>query len=124
MRAAATFRADIPAEATRVTADLYGSLGATGHGHGTPGAVVLGLLGEHPESVDPREGAERVRAGPVHARQHAAERGGGVGGGLPGLDPRQHQAVLVDREHVGHRLVRGLGEPAQTAGLGREEPLR
>ena len=60
MRAAATFRADIPAEATRVTADLYGSLGATGHGHGTPGAVVLGLLGEHPESVDPREGAERV----------------------------------------------------------------
>ena len=62
MRAAATFRADIPAETTRVTADLYGSLGATGHGHGTPGAVILGLLGEHPETVDPREGAARVQA--------------------------------------------------------------
>ncbi|AQP45812.1 L-serine ammonia-lyase [Tessaracoccus flavus] len=60
MRAAATFRASLPNDATRVTADLFGSLGATGHGHGTPGAVVLGLLGELPETVDPRLGAERV----------------------------------------------------------------
>ncbi|WP_197379243.1 L-serine ammonia-lyase [Mycolicibacterium mengxianglii] len=33
--------------------ELFGSLGATGRGHGTVGAVVLGLLGEHPETVDP-----------------------------------------------------------------------
>ena len=35
-----------------VRAELFGSLGATGHGHGSVGAVVLGLMGELPESVD------------------------------------------------------------------------
>jgi L-serine dehydratase len=33
-------------------AHLYGSLGATGRGHGSDKAVVLGLEGEQPESVD------------------------------------------------------------------------
>ena len=36
----------------RVIVQLYGSLGATGRGHGTHKAVVLGLEGETPESVD------------------------------------------------------------------------
>ncbi len=36
-----------------VRAELFGSLGATGHGHGSVKAVVLGLSGEEPESVDP-----------------------------------------------------------------------
>ncbi|MGB5149021.1 MAG: serine dehydratase beta chain [Mycobacterium sp.] len=36
----------------RVQVELFGSLGATGKGHGTMTAVVLGLLGEHPEFVD------------------------------------------------------------------------
>jgi len=36
----------------RVKAELFGSLGATGKGHGSPKAVVLGLLGESPENVD------------------------------------------------------------------------
>jgi L-serine dehydratase len=36
-----------------VRAELFGSLGATGHGHGSVKAVVLGLSGELPESVDP-----------------------------------------------------------------------
>ncbi|UCM90624.1 L-serine ammonia-lyase [Streptomyces marincola] len=47
-----------------VRAELFGSLGATGHGHGTPKAVVLGLLGHAPDTVDPGsadEEAERVR---------------------------------------------------------------
>ncbi len=35
-----------------VRADLYGSLGATGKGHGSDKAVILGLEGEVPESVD------------------------------------------------------------------------
>ncbi|GAA3783197.1 L-serine ammonia-lyase [Streptomyces phyllanthi] len=47
-----------------VRAELFGSLGATGHGHGTPKAVLLGLEGHAPETVDPaaveRE-VERVR---------------------------------------------------------------
>src|SRR6266516_2532356 len=36
-----------------VHAELFGSLGATGHGHGSPKAVLLGLEGETPETVDP-----------------------------------------------------------------------
>ncbi|MFC8680111.1 L-serine ammonia-lyase, iron-sulfur-dependent, subunit alpha [Microbacterium ureisolvens] len=37
----------------RVTCTLYGSLGATGIGHGTPDAVVAGLQGLDPETVEP-----------------------------------------------------------------------
>ncbi|MET0373713.1 MAG: L-serine ammonia-lyase, partial [Rhizorhabdus sp.] len=37
----------------RVRCDLYGSLSLTGRGHGTDGAVLLGLAGETPEGVDP-----------------------------------------------------------------------
>ncbi|GAA2972675.1 L-serine dehydratase [Microbacterium terrae] len=37
----------------RVTCALYGSLGATGIGHGTPDAVVAGLQGLEPETVEP-----------------------------------------------------------------------
>ena len=39
-------------ECARVCAEMYGSLGATGAGHGTPKAVILGLEGETPEDVD------------------------------------------------------------------------
>jgi L-serine dehydratase len=44
----------------RVRVELYGSLGATGVGHGTPGAVVLGLEGNEPEAVDPIVAKGRV----------------------------------------------------------------
>ncbi len=36
-----------------VAVDLYGSLASTGQGHGTLGAVVAGLMGSDPETVDP-----------------------------------------------------------------------
>ena len=39
--------------ARRVQVKLYGSLSATGIGHGTDRAVVVGLLGERPDQVDP-----------------------------------------------------------------------
>jgi L-serine dehydratase len=38
---------------TRVTTDLYGSLALTGKGHGTDRAIILGLLGEKPDEIDP-----------------------------------------------------------------------
>lgn len=41
------------ADVARVRAELFGSLGATGHGHGSPKAVVLGLEGEDPATTDP-----------------------------------------------------------------------
>lgn len=46
---------------TRIRVQLYGSLGATGTGHGTVGAVVLGLAGADPETVNPAEVADRVQ---------------------------------------------------------------
>lgn len=36
----------------RVRAEMFGSLGATGKGHGTPKAVILGLQGETPETIE------------------------------------------------------------------------
>ncbi|MBT1680304.1 L-serine ammonia-lyase [Curtobacterium aurantiacum] len=54
MRAGAEFAAlvrDLPVAS--VVVDLYGSLASTGQGHGTLGAVVAGLMGSHPETVDP-----------------------------------------------------------------------
>ncbi|MBT5102596.1 MAG: L-serine ammonia-lyase, partial [Porticoccaceae bacterium] len=57
MLAAAQFAAYLRDEGillsvSRVVAEMFGSLGATGKGHGTPKAVLLGLEGEEPESVD------------------------------------------------------------------------
>lgn len=37
---------------TRIEVQLYGSLALTGKGHGTDKAIVLGLMGEEPQSVD------------------------------------------------------------------------
>ncbi|WP_243285906.1 L-serine ammonia-lyase [Geothrix terrae] len=57
MRAARGFALGLEAsgllEATgEVRVELFGSLGATGRGHGSDKAVILGLLGETPEGVD------------------------------------------------------------------------
>ncbi len=57
MRAARTFATRLDArgllqQVERLAVHLYGSLGATGRGHGTHKAVVLGLEGELPETVD------------------------------------------------------------------------
>ncbi|MEV4626729.1 L-serine ammonia-lyase [Micromonospora sp. NPDC049523] len=58
MRAARTFVSGLKADGllagtARIHAELFGSLGATGHGHGSDRAVLLGLAGEAPETVDP-----------------------------------------------------------------------
>ncbi len=53
MRAAANFAASLEGKpVARVVCKLYGSLAATGKGHGTDRAILLGLTGELPESVD------------------------------------------------------------------------
>ena len=58
MRAALCFARSLDAEGklanvARVTVDLYGSLALTGRGHGTDRAILLGLNGEGPDTVDP-----------------------------------------------------------------------
>jgi len=70
MRAAGRFARHLAADGrlsdvARVRIELYGSLGATGAGHGTPGAVVLGLEGTQPETVDPVVAKARVEE--IHA---------------------------------------------------------
>ena len=46
----------------RVQAELFGSLGATGRGHGSDKAVVLGLQGQDPETVDTDTADDQVAA--------------------------------------------------------------
>jgi len=58
MKAAGTFagrleQQELLAKTSRVRVTLYGSLAHTGRGHGTDRAVMLGLLGELPERIDP-----------------------------------------------------------------------
>ena len=65
MRAALTFVTRLQDEGVltrvrRVRAELYGSLGATGKGHATDKAVILGLEGEAPDLVDPDTVDERL----------------------------------------------------------------
>ncbi len=65
MKAARAFVGDLAdsgrlAAVLRISVDLYGSLALTGPGHGTTSAVILGLAGADPETVDPdgRPGAK------------------------------------------------------------------
>ncbi|MDB9529375.1 L-serine ammonia-lyase [Oscillatoria sp. CS-180] len=46
-------RENLLTRVARIRVDLYGSLGATGKGHGSDRAVLLGLEGETPECVNP-----------------------------------------------------------------------
>ncbi|MBT80071.1 MAG: L-serine ammonia-lyase [Alteromonadaceae bacterium] len=57
MRAGAEFASELAGEnrlesVASVRVELFGSLGQTGKGHGTGKAVILGLLGELPESIN------------------------------------------------------------------------
>ena len=65
MRAAAVFAEELKASGhlagvASLRVDLYGSLAATGHGHGTMTAILLGLEGFHPELILPEEVEERL----------------------------------------------------------------
>lgn len=50
------------ARTARVQALLYGSLGATGKGHGSDKAVLLGLAGHEPDTIDPEAIAQLLAA--------------------------------------------------------------
>jgi L-serine dehydratase len=71
MRAALTFVSGLKTagkldQVGAVKAELFGSLGATGKGHGSPKAVILGLAGEAPESVDVDSIADHVATVRAH----------------------------------------------------------
>jgi len=73
MKAAAMFarrlhKAEMLAQVVRIEAKLYGSLGATGKGHGTDTAVMLGLEGEMPDTIDPDSIDARIKKMRLEAR--------------------------------------------------------
>ncbi len=71
---------------------LYGSLGATGKGHGSDVAVMLGLMGHSPDTVDVQAVPELIRT--VHASQSLA---------LLGRQPiafRQAEHLLLYRDEA------------------------
>ncbi|MDQ7732102.1 L-serine ammonia-lyase [Halomonas sp. SpR1] len=62
MRAARDFALALgDTRVTRLVVRLHGSLAATGVGHGTDQAVIMGLMGEAPESIDPDTIASRLK---------------------------------------------------------------
>ena len=61
--------------------DLYGSLAATGRGHGTFTAVLLGLEGFEPEAILPQQVEERLADIAATGRLQ-------LGGELPGATAR------------------------------------
>ena len=88
MRAAAVFAGELKASGAleRVASlrvDLYGSLAATGHGHGTMTAILLGLEGFHPELILPEEVEERLATIAETGILQLAGAGEGAGVPLP-----------------------------------------
>lgn len=65
MRAAAQFVAELAdrastADVEQIQVELFGSLAATGAGHGTLSAILLGLEGLRPETVEPDDAEQRL----------------------------------------------------------------
>lgn len=80
-----------------VKAELFGSLGATGVGHGSPKAVMLGLEGEWPETVDVDHVHDRIARIRSERRLHLL---------------RRHAIAFADGEHlVLHRRKSLPGHP-------------
>jgi L-serine dehydratase len=83
----------VAGEVDRIRVELFGSLGATGHGHGSVQAVILGLAGQKPETVDP------VAAGPLAAEVRRTGRLRLPGGREVSLDP-DNDIVLHRRKRL------------------------
>lgn len=60
--------ANLRGPVAKIKATLYGSLAYTGKGHGTDSAIILGLMGCQPESLDPDDVEGMLRA--VHEHAH------------------------------------------------------
>ena len=111
MRAAGLFAeglgdAGLLDDVQRVQAELFGSLGATGHGHGSDKAVILGLQGNRPESVDTDTADQQVA--------HAATSGRLVLAGTRTIDFSRRDDVTLHRRrslpaHPNGMIFRAFG---------------
>ncbi len=68
-----------------IKTDLYGSLGATGKGHGSDTAIMLGLSGESPDTIDPDTIGGRLDK--IRAEQQLAVLG-------------EHSIHFIEKEHL------------------------
>ncbi|SMX71226.1 L-serine dehydratase [Brevibacterium sp. 239c] len=113
MRAAARFLTDLDESGDldrveRVRVGLYGSLGATGIGHGSDSAVLAGLSGHEPETLDPDIMAPLVA-------EVSAQRSLNLGGRRPIVFDPETDLVLHLRESLpGH--PNGMRLSAEVAG--------
>ena len=116
MRAALMFaegleRDGLLASTAAVKVELYGSLGATGKGHGTDRGVMLGLMGDAPDTVDPDTISERLEA--VRKSRELSL----LGKHAIAFVPKEHVAFYRQAlpEHPNGMKLRALGVAGQRA---------
>ncbi len=100
--------AGVLGRAVRAKVDLHGSLALTGIGHGTDNAVVLGLMGFQPDTIDPDVAEASVLR--VREQRRLSLHGGGEidfilardidlrGDILPEIHPNEMRLYLYDRQ--------------------------
>ena len=79
------------AQVARITVSLHGSLAFTGVGHATDRAVMLGLQGFTPETIDPDEAEEALRT--LHALKQVSPKG------HPSYRFDPERDLIFDRKH-------------------------
>jgi L-serine dehydratase len=112
MKAARAFAeelAGLDEDVSTVEVTLHGSLAYTGKGHGTHSAVMLGLAGLQPETIDPDSVAERLRSIDAGKRLEIP------GIGTIRFDPQEHLIFDYDEElprHTNGMRFRAFGPNA------------
>jgi L-serine dehydratase len=97
MKAAALFARELDDKApTRILVELFGSLALTGKGHSTDIAVILGLMGWMPETVDP-DAVEKLISDVRQMRTLALN-----GGNLIAFDEKRDLVFRMGDFHPGH----------------------
>jgi L-serine dehydratase len=103
MKAARAFAGNLSALGESISAvevTLHGSLAFTGKGHGTDSAILLGLTGSQPETIDPDSVAERLRA--IHHEKRLEIPGIGT------IDFDPHEHLVFDRGEELPRHTNGM----------------
>ena len=94
---------DDAASVARITVGLYGSLALTGKGHGTDSAVLLGLSGYQPETLDPDEVEGLLRG--IHRQKRLDVPAAGLIAFRPDSDIVFHYDEVLPRHTNGMRFA-------------------
>lgn len=106
MKAARQFAAQLAesgAAVDKIQVTLHGSLAYTGKGHGTDSAIILGLMGCEPETLDPDAVDDLLRA--VHSDERLNVSGVGEIDFSPGSDLIFNYAEELPRHTNGMRYI-------------------